>query len=58
MAGRSAGEGGDAPLVGVRGVLGEPGLVGPGEVPDPEVDDPDGGRLAAVGASGKAPGGG
>ena len=46
----AAGEGGDAPLGGVRGVLGVPGLVGAEEVAGPEVGDPDRGGGAAVAA--------
>lgn len=41
--GTAAGEGGDAPLRGVRRVLGVPGLVGAEEVAQTEVDDPHGG---------------
>ena len=40
-AGPAAGEGGDAPLVGVGAVGGVPGLMGAMEVADTEVDDPD-----------------
>ena len=42
--GAAAGEGGDTPVRGVAGVVGEPGLVRAVEGAQPEVDDPDGCR--------------